>query len=57
MNRIQIFVIRAILGAAVAMILTRIFFGRTDLVYIAGLAVILVGLAYLSEYFRKRKTS
>ncbi len=56
MNSFQIFVIRAILGAAIAMLLTRFFFGRTDLVYIAGLAVILVGLAYVSEYFRKRKT-
>ncbi len=55
MNRFQIFIIRAVLGAAIAMILTRMFFGRTDLSYIAGLAVVLVGLAYVSEYFRKRK--
>ncbi len=57
MNGFQIFVIRAILGAAIAMVLTRMFFGRTELVYIAGLAVILVGLAYVQEYFRKRFAS
>ncbi len=56
MNQFQLFVIRAILGAAIAMLLTRFFFGRTDLLYIAGLAVILVGLAYVSEYFKNRKS-
>jgi hypothetical protein len=55
MNPLQIFVIRAIIGLVFAALLTRIFYGRIDPLYIAGLAVILVGLAYFSEYIRKRR--
>jgi hypothetical protein len=55
MNPLQIFVIRAIIGLVFAVILTRMFYGRIDPIYIAGLAIILVGLAYFSEYLRKRR--
>ena len=55
MNRFQLFVIRAILGAVFAVIITRMFRGKLDPMYVAGLAVILVGLAYLAEYLRHRK--
>ena len=55
MNPLQIFVIRAVIGLVFAVILTRMFYGRIDPMYIAGLAVILVGLAYFSEYLRKRR--
>jgi hypothetical protein len=55
MNPFQIFVIRAIIGLVFAVILTRMFYGRIDPIYIAGLAIILVGLAYFSEYLRKRR--
>ncbi|MFC1515980.1 hypothetical protein ACFL7E_04380 [Thermodesulfobacteriota bacterium] len=56
MTRFHIFVIRALLGAFFALILTRIFWGRTDIAYVAGLAVIFVGLAYFSEYLRNRRS-
>jgi len=55
MNPLLIFVIRAIIGLVFAVILTRMFYGRIDPIYIAGLAIILVGLAYFSEYLRKRR--
>jgi len=55
MNQIQIFVIRAIVGLVFAVVVTRMFYGRTNPLYIAGLAVILVGLAYFAEYLRRRR--
>ena len=55
MNQLSIFIVRAVVGLAFAAIVTRIFFGRIDLVYVVGLAIIMVGLAYLAEFLRKRK--
>jgi uncharacterized membrane protein YcaP (DUF421 family) len=55
MNPFQIFAIRAIVGLAFAAIVTRMFYGRINLIYVVGLAIILVGLAYFAEYLRKRK--
>ena len=51
----QIFVIRALMGLGIAVVLTRMFRGHSDPIYIVGLATILVGLAYAMEYLRKRK--
>ena len=51
----QKFVIRAILGLFVAVIITRMFRGHTDVYYVIGLAIILVGIAYFSEYLRMRR--
>ena len=51
----QIFIIRALLGLAMAVILVRMFDKSMQPFYIAGLAIILVGLAYFMEYLRKRK--
>jgi len=56
LNRFQIFVIRAIVGAVFAVVVTRMFYGRVHPAYVAGLAVILVGLAYFAEYLRQRKS-
>ncbi len=56
-NQLSIFVIRAVVGLAFAAIVTRIFFGRINPVYVAGLAIIMVGLAYFAEYLRRRKTT
>jgi hypothetical protein len=49
-----LFFIRAVLGVAVAALITRMFRGAISVNYVAGLAVVLVGLAYGFEYFRKR---
>jgi hypothetical protein len=52
---IILFFIRAILGVAVAIVITRMFRGSAGAAYVAGLAAILVGLAYFAEYLRKRR--
>ena len=57
MSRFNIFVIRAILGIAFAVFMTRFFFGRVEPIYVAGLAIFIVGMAYVSEYFRNRPKS
>ena len=55
LNQFQIFFIRAILGAFLAVVITRMFYGRVHIGYVAGLAIIMVGLAYFAEFLRKRK--
>ena len=55
MTGLHIFVIRAILAIVFAVIATRMFFGKVDPLYISGLAVILLGLAYFAEFLRHRK--
>ncbi len=55
MTKFHMFVIRAILGLFFAVILIRFFYGRVEPLYIAGLAVILMGLAYFAEFLRHRK--
>ena len=55
MNSFHIFVIRAILGAMFAVILSRMFYPEANIIYVAGLGIILVGLAYFAEYLRHRK--
>lgn len=55
MHPFILFFIRAILGVAIAVLITRMFRGSVSVAYVAGLAAILVGLAYVFEYFRKHK--
>lgn len=56
MKEFQVFIIRAILGAVFAVVISRIFYPRANLAYVAGLGIILVGLAYFAEYLRNRRT-
>jgi hypothetical protein len=55
MHPFILFFIRAVLGVAIAILITRMFRGSVSVASVAGLAVILVGLAYAFEYFRKHK--
>jgi uncharacterized membrane protein HdeD (DUF308 family) len=55
MNQFNIFIIRAVFGAVFAVVLTRMFYGKVAIVYVVGLAVFLVGMAYVMEYFRKKR--
>ena len=55
MNQVQIFLIRAVIGVAFAVVATRMFYGNVNPFYVVGLAVILVGLAYFAEFLRKRR--
>jgi hypothetical protein len=49
------FFLRIVLGLAFAVVITRVFKGVVSLDYVAGLTVILVGIAYVFEWVRKRK--
>jgi hypothetical protein len=51
----NIFIIRAVIGAVFAVVLTRMFYGKVEIVYVTGLAVFLVSMAYIMEYFRKKR--
>ena len=55
MANFNIMVMRVILGVVFAVFLTRFFYGRVDLVWVVGLAIFLVGMSYVTEFFRKRK--
>jgi hypothetical protein len=57
MHPFILFFIRAVLGVAVAIVITRMFRGEAGPMYVAGLAAILVGLAYFAEYLRHRRKS
>lgn len=51
----NIFIIRAVLGVVFGLILARVFFPQKSISFIVGLCAMLVALAYVSEFFRKRK--
>ncbi|MBW1675845.1 MAG: hypothetical protein JRJ79_04415 [Deltaproteobacteria bacterium] len=55
MSALIIFVIRAILGVIFAVLLTRFFYPKATMLGTAGFAIGLVGLAYITERFRKRR--
>jgi len=55
LNQFQMFIIRGIIGLFVAVVITKMFTGRIHIPYIVGLAIIMVGLAYFSEYLRQRR--
>ncbi len=46
---------RAVLSAFFAVILTRFFYSRVEPFYVAGLAIFLMGMSYVTEYFRNKK--
>lgn len=54
-NKLNILIIRGIMGIVFGVLLSRFFFPRAPLVFIIGLCVILVGLSYFTEYLRNRK--
>jgi len=54
-TRFYIFILRAVLGAAFAVILSRMFYPQAPIFFTVGLWGFLVGMAYVFEYFRARK--
>ncbi len=56
MAKFNIFIVRAVFGAVFAVFLTRFFYGKVDIIHVAGLGIFLVGMAYVLEHFRKRKS-
>jgi hypothetical protein len=43
------------LGLMFAVFLVRFFYGEVAPIYVAGLAIFLVGFAYVLDYWRKKK--
>jgi tryptophan-rich sensory protein len=54
-NPLLIFIIRAVLGILFSILVMRLFHPGSGMITIMIVAVILVGLAYIFESFRKRK--
>jgi len=55
MNRFNIFIMRAVLSVCFAVFLIRFFYGRVEPLYVAGLAIFLMGMSYVTEYYRSKK--
>lgn len=56
MNPFYVFLIRAVLGALFAVLISRFFYPDANPAYMAGLGIFLVGMAYVLEAIRKSKT-
>jgi uncharacterized membrane protein len=54
MRTLAIFAIRFILSVIFAFLVSQFFFQKLAVIKVFGLALILLGLAYLLEYLRKR---
>jgi hypothetical protein len=46
---------RTVLSVCFAVFLTRFFYGRVEPLYVAGLAIFLMGMSYVTEYYRSKK--
>lgn len=55
MAKINILIMRIILGAVFAVVLTRIFHPEFSIVWVVSFAAMMISLAYLLEYWRKKK--
>ena len=55
MKNLSIMTMRVILGIFFAVMLTRFFYGRVEPVWVVGLVIFLVGMSYVTEFFRNRK--
>ncbi len=53
MSGLTKFLIRAVVGAGLAILMSRFFFQRLSF-FTVLIAIFLVGMAYISEYVRKR---
>jgi len=55
MNRLQIFIFRAVLGLVLSVLIAKMFFGKIEAPRVAFLALLMVMMAYVAEYLRFRK--
>ncbi len=55
MTSYQIFAIRAVLGIVFAVVILRFFYPRAGIAYAIGLAIFLVGMAYITEAWRRKR--
>jgi hypothetical protein len=56
LNRLIVFAVRLAAGVVISFLLVKMFFPNAGLIHVAGLCMFLVGMAYVSEYFRRKKT-
>jgi len=57
MTGFYILIIRVVLGAAFAVLLSRFFYPDANIIYVAGVGSFLVGAAYVADYFRNKKST
>jgi len=55
MTQFYVFLIRVVMGALFAVLMSRFFFPRASIGWVIALGVFIVAVAYVSERFRKRK--
>lgn len=56
MERVTIFIVRAVLSFVCGTLLMRLFYPDKGIAFSAGLGLLLLGLAYFSTYWRHRKS-
>ncbi len=56
MERVTLFIIRVILSFACGTLLMRLFYPDKGMIFSAGLGLLLLCLAYLSAYWRHRRS-
>ncbi len=54
MNAIPIFIMRAVIGGVMAVVITRIFRPEAGPLFAVFLATFLIGVAYALDYYRNR---
>lgn len=55
MLNLKILIMRVVLGIGIGVMLWRFFYPNAPVVFVIGLCLALVGLAYFTEYLRNRK--
>ncbi len=55
MNRFQIFILRAVLGLVLSVLIAKMFFGTLHAARVGFLAALMVTTAYVFEYLRFRR--
>jgi hypothetical protein len=55
MSALSVFLIRLVLGGGFSFVLGRMFYPDANSSHLAGLGIILVGLAYFAEFLRNRQ--
>ena len=56
MPKYQIFIIRIIIAGVFAVFISRFYFKNINMVAVGGLMIFFVGMAYILEYFRIKKS-
>ncbi len=54
MPKYQILIIRVFIGTGFAVFISRFFFKSINIFIVAGLAIFMIGMAYVLEYFRNK---